>query len=69
MKIAITLPTMRVACDKCRHGTEPLEATGGRVEVEIGCKCAIPEPVLLLGFRGRSDPLVIPLAEREAATV
>ncbi len=61
LRLTVTLPTMRVACDKCRHGTEPLDASTNKHTIEIGCNCPIPEPVLLLGFRGQSEPFKIPL--------
>lgn len=58
MKIVANVPSMRVACGKCRHSS-PTLTNAGRVELAIECRCPVPDLVLVLGFPGKD--LNIPL--------
>lgn len=59
LRVAVNLPSMRVACTKCRHTSPTLIDVGNRVEVPLDCRCPIPDVVLVLGFPGKD--LNVPL--------
>lgn len=58
LKLLVNVPTMRVACSKCRHSSTTLGAAG-RVELSIDCRCPIPDLLLVLGFPGHDVKLAI----------
>lgn len=59
LKLVVHIPSMRVACSKCRHSSPTLAGGAGRVELAIDCRCPIPELVLVLSFPGQDHNLAI----------
>lgn len=59
LKLAVQVPSMRVACSKCRQSSTTLGGGAGRVELAIDCRCPIPELMLVLSFPGHDVKLAI----------